>query len=113
MDATVDLLRQPIIGLHVVADELQIDRRGHAEVQNLADDVGGLKEELRAGKLLGQALAELVDVILGGHGVICFQTDQDFGIGFADHARIAVGGVDGAVEQADVVENAVEIAPAG
>ena len=42
-----------VIAVLVGADQLNIDRSRRAEVQNLADDVGGLKEELRARELLG------------------------------------------------------------
>ena len=67
-----------IVGPHVVADDLQVDRRRNAEVQNLADDIGRLKEELRAGKLLGESFAQLIDVIAGGHPAVFLQADQNF-----------------------------------
>src|SRR5581483_11639691 len=91
LDLVIDLLREPVVCLHVVADDLQVHRRRNAEIQNLAGDIGGLKEELRAGKLFREARAQLIDVITGGHGVIFFETDENFRIGLADYARIAVG----------------------
>ena len=69
----------------------------------------GWKKNCVPGNSVGQARAQLVDVITRGHRAFRLEADEDFGIGFADHAGIAVGGVDGAVEQADVVEHVAEI----
>ena len=45
------------------SDHLHVDRRGQSEVENLADDVGGLEEEVEVGKLAVQARAQLADII--------------------------------------------------
>ena len=55
--------------LRARADDLHVDRRGQAEVQDLADDVGGQERERRARKFPRQALAQLADVV-GGRAVI-------------------------------------------
>ena len=41
------------IALCVGAFDLNVDRRGQAEIQNLCDDIGGQKGERRAGKFAG------------------------------------------------------------
>ncbi len=113
LDAVGNLLRQSIVGPLVRPDQLDIDGSRHAEIQNLADHVRGLKEELRAGKILrpasraGGRCSSAWIVLRSG-----LQADQNFRVGFADHAGVAVGGVDGAVEQADVVEDRCRDLPA-
>ena len=59
-----------IIGVLVWPDELNINRSRRTEVQNLADHIGGLKEELGARKLRIELLAELIDIVLGGFCVL-------------------------------------------
>ena len=51
------------VRLHVVADDLQVDRRGRAEIQDLADHVGRQESEGGAGKLPRQLLAHRLDVV--------------------------------------------------
>ena len=50
LDSVGNLLGQLIILLHAAPRELDINRRGHTEVQNLTDNVGRLKEELSPGE---------------------------------------------------------------
>jgi hypothetical protein len=54
------------IALNVVADELHIDRRREAEIQDLADDVRGLEEEFNTGIIARQFLAQLRHIPRGG-----------------------------------------------
>ena len=44
-----------VILCQVFADNLNIDGRGKTEIQDLADDVRGLKKEFNAGKLPWQS----------------------------------------------------------
>ena len=59
-----DFLGEPLrdgqIGLHFVADELDVDRRGHAEVQDLADDIRGLEEKSSPGNCFGSSARNCV-----------------------------------------------------
>ena len=52
------LLRVGVIRLQVRAADLQVDRRGRAEVQDLADDVGRQEREGHAGEARGQLFAQ-------------------------------------------------------
>ena len=45
--------RNVVVGLEIVAVDLRVDRRGQAEIQHLADDVGGLKVHRDVGKFHG------------------------------------------------------------
>ncbi len=47
-----------ITGVGVAPYNLQIDRRGQPEIQNLRDDVGGIKEKDGIRKPLAKALAQ-------------------------------------------------------
>src|SRR5258708_2589005 len=87
------------------ADDLDVDGGRQTEVQNLADDVRGLEEELHAREPGGQFFAQLFDVFGGGPMFFLVQRNQNFRVRGADTACRAVGVVDRAVGQADVVEN--------
>ena len=47
--------RDVVIGLQVVAVDLRVDSRGQAEIQHLADDIGGLKVDGDIRKLTRRA----------------------------------------------------------
>ena len=100
-----NLLRDGVVGCHVGANQLNVDGRGQAEVQDLGDDVGRLEEKLHTGKLPRQTLAQLADVVRCGMMVLLIQAHQDFRVAGADHAGIAVGKIDAGVRQPDVVED--------
>ena len=110
-----DLLdpRQQLVGvfpvrLQVVADDLQVDRRGHAEIQDLADHVGRQEGEGGAGKLARQLLAHRLDVVRRRR-VVRLEADQDVGVLDADRPRIVVGHVDAADAEPDIVDDAVQL----
>ena len=69
-----------------VAEHLDIDGRGQAEVQNLADDVGWLKEELDPRELPRQFFAQLLNVLVGWMVILGVQRNQDLSIRGADRA---------------------------
>ena len=100
-----DLLGDEVIALHVGADDLDVDGRRQAEVQDLGDDVGRLEEELHSREVPGQFLAQLADVLRRGMMVLFIQSHQDLGVAAADHAGIAVGQIDTRIRQADVVKD--------
>src|SRR5580704_2045807 len=93
---------------HVVPDDLNVNRGRQAKVQDLGDDVGWLEEELRGGKVLRQLFAQLLDVI-SSRVMLCLKRDQDFCIEIAHGFAIAVGQINSAGRQADVVENATQL----
>ena len=98
---------ESVIGDQVWAGDLNIDGRRQAEVQNLADDVGGQEVERHAGKLARQLAAQLVDIEIRGP-VAGLERHQNVGVHGADWRRVAVGHIDGAVRKADVVDDAGE-----
>ena len=105
--------RQQLVGvfpvrLQIVADHLQVDRRGHAEIQDLADHVGRQEGEGGAGKLARQLLAHRLDVVRRRR-VVRLEADQDVGVLDADRPRVVVGHVDAADAEADVVDDAVQL----
>ena len=103
-----DLVGQRQVLGHVLADELDVDRRGQAEVEDLVDDIRGLEKELRAGKFARQIDAKLA-LIIGGRLVARIEGNQDVAIGRADDAGVRIGQVDAAVGKAEVVQDAAEI----
>src|SRR5262249_2118612 len=107
-----DLVGHLPVALDVVPLDLHVDGGGETEVQDLRHDVRGHEVEGDTGKLLGQAPAERAHVI--GGGLMAFiQGDEDVGVGGAYEARAAVHVVDGAVGQADVVDDVVQLVGGG
>src|SRR5262249_25888714 len=84
-----DALRQEIV-LRVLADDLNVDRGGQAEVENLADDVRRLEEELHAREQRRQLLAQLLYVLLGGAMLFLVERNQDLRVRRADGPTGAV-----------------------
>ena len=91
----------------IVADDLHVDRRGHAEIQDLADHVGRQEGEGGARELPRQLLAHGLDVVRRRR-VVRLQADQDVGILDPDRPRIVVGHVDAADAEPDVVDDAIQ-----
>ena len=93
------------VGLDLRADDLHVDRRRQAEVENLGHDVGRQEGERRAGKLAWQLFAHRLHVArrLGLQAVV--QGDQDIRIRRADGSGIGIGHVDAADRQADIVDD--------
>ena len=91
----------------VRAADLQVDRRGRAEIQDLADDVGRQEREAQAGKQPRQLLAQRLDM-LGRRPVVFLQLDLDIAILRADHAGVVVGHVDAGDRHADVVGDGLD-----
>src|SRR5260370_7921387 len=89
----------------VHAGDFHIDGRGSPEIQDLRDDVRRVKEELDAGKTLWKFFAKFVDVRASGFSALLLELDKNFRVGAPDGAGVAVGEVDAAVRQADIVED--------
>src|SRR5579863_4835659 len=100
--------RQSEIVWHVVTDDLNIDWRREAEVQDLRDDVCRLKEERSGRKVFWQLLTEFFD-ISGRWMMPGLKRYQDLGVEVADRFAVAVGEVDSACRQADIVENTSQL----
>src|SRR5712692_3985053 len=98
-----------IISALIHAGDFHVDGRGSAEIQNLRHDVRRLKKELHAGKTLRKLFAQFVDVRASGPAAHFLQLDKKFRVGAPDSAGVAVGEVDAAVRQADIVENGGEL----
>ena len=90
----------PVVLLDRAAD-LDVDRRRQSEVEDLADDVGGLGEEFEIGKAPRQLIAQRLQID-GRRTVLRAQRDEDFPVGRSDADAVAQRQVD-VVQQADVV----------
>ena len=97
-----------LVPLHVWPGHLHVDGGGRAEVQDLADDVGGQEGEGRTGEVPGQLFAQRLDET-GGRAVAFLQRDQDIAVLRADAAGVGIGAVDAADRQADIVDDGVEL----
>jgi hypothetical protein len=93
--------------VHVGAEDLHVHGGGLAEIEDLGHDVGGLEEEFDAGEFFGKLAAEFLDIAVGGL-VALLERDQDFAVERPDGAGIAVGQVDAAIGQAEIVEHRLQ-----
>ena len=105
-DLRQQLGRERAVRVLVAADDLHVDRRRQAEVQNLADDVGRDERELDARKLAGQLACAGRACSPPVGLMVLVERDQDVGVAGADRRRVAVGQVQAAVRQPDVVDDA-------
>src|SRR5581483_1556617 len=88
--------------------DLQINRRGRAEIENLADYIGGQERERYAREALRQLLAQHPDIVCG-RLVVFVQLDLNVAVLGAERAAGVVGHVDAAAGQADIVDHGPEI----
>src|ERR1700722_13443476 len=100
-------LRQQLVGIgeirvEIVAAHLQVDRGRRAEIENLADDVGGQERKGHPGKTLRQLDSQALHVT-GGRRVTFFERDLDIPVRFTDRARVVVDRIDGRKISANVV----------
>ena len=89
------------------ARDLDVDRGGQAKVEDLADDVGRLGEELEIREPVRQLVAERLQVT-SGLAVSRVKRHQNLAIGRSDRDTVAERQVDG-VRHADVVNYHVEL----
>jgi len=87
--------------------DFHVQRRRRAEVEDLAADVRRQEREVAAGKTLRQRFTQFFHVI-GGGCVVFFQADLNVAILRADGAAAAVGHVDAAERDANVIDNGVQ-----
>src|SRR5438876_7617722 len=100
-----EFLPHQIISALVHAGDFHVDGCGSAEIQDLRHDVRRLKEELHSRKALRKFFAQVIDIRPGGLAAHFLQLNKNFSIGTPDGAGVAVGEVDAAVRQADIVED--------
>src|SRR5260370_357241 len=74
-------------------------------MQDLRDDVRRLKEEWHARETVRELFAQVADVHAGGLAAHFLQLNEKCRVGAPDGAGVAVGEVDAAVRQADIVED--------
>jgi hypothetical protein len=106
LDASGELLRE-LVGRLVVAgraDDLHVDRRGEAEVEDLRRDVGRQEEEGRVG-VGGRELGPELAHILGRRPVLRLQRDEDLSVSRRDGSALAEREVDAAVRRPEDVEH--------
>ena len=101
--------RKGAVGFDVAADDLHVDRRRQAEIQDLADNVGGQEIERQAGEFFRQPLAQLLHVVLG-RPVSLVQRDLDVGVRRPERTRHVVRHVGTGQWQADVVDDGGNLA---
>ena len=87
---------QSVILFYISTAELNVNCSGLSKVQNLGDDVRGLKVNLKTREKLWQLQTQAIHVILSG-GVICVQCNLDFTIKGSNRACVAVSQVNTAV----------------
>ena len=83
-----------VVGSPVLAHDLDVDGRGQAEIQDLANDVAGLEEECRVRELSGELLAQRLHVREGRVTTLGLQGNQDLAVGGADGRAVAERQVD-------------------
>ena len=89
------------------AGDLDIDRSGEAEVEDLGDDVGRGEEEAEFGELPGKFPAEGAHVV-GGGLVVLGEGDEDFAIRGRHDRAIGERQVDAAVGDAHIVQQGLQ-----
>src|SRR6202166_2281768 len=97
------------IALNIGSLDLNIDGSGQTKVQNLSDDVRGQEVKGRAGIFAGQRLSQALHIVCRSV-VIFVEGHQNIGVARSDEARGAVHEIDGAVRQADIVQDVVYFA---
>jgi hypothetical protein len=100
--AVQQVVRKHPIGLKIASEDLDVNGSGQAEIENLADDIRGQEIKGDAGEILGEFDAQFVNV-LGGGMMILGKFGEDIGVARTDRRGIAVGKIDTAVRQADIV----------
>ena len=97
-------LGEGAVAVEVGADDLNIDGRREAEVENLGDDVHRQRVKSDAGILACQHVAQTLDI--GRGGVVIFgELHLDVGVGRADGRGGRVGEIQSRVRQADVIDD--------
>ncbi len=104
-DFLEQLVRQGPALREIDAGDLHVERRRRAEIEDLADDIGRKERERRAGERLRQLLAQPLHIDVGRR-LAFIQRHQNVGVEDADGPGIAVGNVDAADGEADVVDDA-------
>ena len=98
-----------VVGKRLATAELNIDRGGETEVQDLIDDVRGLKVEDDIRIFLVQNIAEAFTIKL--RGVVLFiKGDKNFAVLHIGERPVSEGQVERSVGYADVVQNEGEFA---
>ena len=96
-----------LVSFQVVSHNLHIDGSGQTKIKDLADHVGRQKSEGYARELLWKRQAKLMNVVVRGV-VLGGKGHKNVGVRCADWRRIAIGEVDAAVGQTDVVNDVVD-----
>ena len=91
----------------IAPGDFDVQRGGSAEVEDLAADVGGQERKVAAGETLRQGFTQFFHIVGGGR-VVRFQADLDVTVLRADGAAAAVGHVDAAERNANIVDDGVQ-----
>ncbi|MEI9890658.1 MAG: hypothetical protein WDN45_08715 [Caulobacteraceae bacterium] len=90
-DLAHQLHGQSLVGHAIGAGDLDVQRRRRAEIQNLADDVGGQEGKDHAREPARKLLAQGADIVRRGLAAFALEAEIDVAVRRADHARVAVG----------------------
>src|SRR5579864_3930189 len=104
-----DLLCDRIVGLLVIPDDLHVDGRGNAEVQNLRHDISGLEEELHAWEMPRQEFPQMPRQVGCRLMLLRIQCNQNLSITRADRPVRTIRLVDAGVRQPDIVQNGLQL----
>jgi hypothetical protein len=89
--------------------DLNVDRCGETEVENLGNHVRRLEVEGHSREFLRQLPAQRLDVRFRGSMVLLIQRYEDFSVEGTDVGSKAKGEVDGILGKADIVENQIQL----
>ncbi len=103
-----DMLEQCVgirpIACQIIAGYLDVDGSRQPEIQNLAHHVGRQERKGHAGKLLGQADTEVVNVLCG-FVMVDGKSDKNIRVRGSYCSRVVVGSIDAAIGQPNIVNH--------
>ena len=108
LQATLQLQGIGAVGRVVAAGDFHVQRSRGTKIEDLGADVGRHKGKLAAGETLGQGFTQAFDVVRG-RAVVGLEGDLNIAILRADGAAAAVGHVDAAQRNPDVVDDGVQL----
>ena len=105
-----DLARDLIVPRGIAADHFDVDRRRQSKIQDLAHNIGRLKEECGLRKFTRQHFAHLAHIVPRIAALaILIQGDENFPVERSDSGGVRVGQADRNRRNADIVENGVHL----
>src|SRR5579859_6780771 len=104
-----DLLRDGIVSLLIGSYHLHVNGSGQAEIENLSDDIGRLKEEFHSWKMFRQKLSQMPHERGLRRMMLRIKGDENFRVTTADRPVGTVRLVDAGIGEADIVQNSLQL----